>query len=338
MHQQVRAARQLHQPRINLLAMLDIRANDEHFAVPLNPETIRSAGMVVPLRGDNGFHIVDAGEVFAGISDLQELEIGPHVIQLHREIFRLHLDFENLPQIGDCLVPAERQERDLLFGIIRRGKERKALDVVPVKVRERDTDLLLLVANGAKVSAQISQSRAGVNDGDLVRIGDLQARRVAAELLKTGIADGDGSPRTIKLELHIIVLCNQASGWRSSNGMIDCLQRRCSAQLQVEWCCQLELHFGSRANDQRAGSMPIPRLSTGPRRASRLDAVCFYGDIAAVHRKRRKFKSEWLRFARVSARRLNLSERLGSRFQYNRSFDGDVLVDLCREVPAYWVL
>jgi hypothetical protein len=33
----------------------------------------------------------------------------------------------------------------------------------------------------------------------------LQAGGVAAELLKTGIADGDGSPRTIKLELHRIV-------------------------------------------------------------------------------------------------------------------------------------
>ena len=208
MDQQVRAARQLHQPRIDLLAMLDIRANDEHFPVSLDPETIRSAGMVVPLSGDYGFHIVDAGEVFAGISDLQELEIGPHVIQLHREIFGLHLDFENLPQIADCLVPAERQERDFLPGIISRGKERKALDVVPVKVRERDNDLFLLVADGAKVSAQISQSRARVNDGDAVRIGerDLQAGGVAAELLKTGIADGDGSPRTIKLELHRIAL------------------------------------------------------------------------------------------------------------------------------------
>src|SRR5438876_9922455 len=182
--------------------MLDIRANDEHFAVSLNPETIRSAGMVVPLSGDHGFHIVDAREVFAGISDLQELEIGPHMIQLHREILRLHLDFENFTQIGDCLVAAECQERDFLFGIISRGKERKALDVVPVKVRERDTDLLLLVADGAKVSAQISQSSARVNDSDLIRIGDLQARRVAAESLKTGIADGNGSPRTIKLELH----------------------------------------------------------------------------------------------------------------------------------------
>src|SRR5438094_6769294 len=185
--------------------MLDIRANDEHFAASLDPETVRSARMVVPLSGDYGFHIVDAGEMFAGISDLQELEISSHVIQLDREIFRLHLDFEILPQIGDCLVAAECQECDFLFGIISRRKERKALDVVPVKVRERDTDLLLLVADGAKVSAQISQSRARVNDGDLVRIDDLQAGGVAAELLKTGIADRDRSPRTIKLELHRIV-------------------------------------------------------------------------------------------------------------------------------------
>ena len=181
--------------------MLDIRANDERFPISLDPETIRSAGMVMPLSGENGFYIVDAGEVFAGISNLEELEIGPHAIQLHREIFGLHLDFENLPQIANGLVPAERQKRDFLPGIISRGKKRKALDVVPVKVRERDDDLFLLVADGAKVSTQISQSRARVNDGDAVHIGerDLQTRGVAAEFLKTSIADGDGSPRAIKL-------------------------------------------------------------------------------------------------------------------------------------------
>jgi hypothetical protein len=32
----------------------------------------------------------------------------------------------------------------------------------------------------------------------------LEAGRVAAEFLKTGIADGNGSARTIKLELHRI--------------------------------------------------------------------------------------------------------------------------------------
>jgi hypothetical protein len=82
-----------------------------------------------------------------------------------------------------------------------------------VKVRERDRDLFLLVADGPKVSAQVSQSRARVNDGDAVHIRerDLQARGVAAELLKTGIADGDGSPRTIKLKLHRIVFCEGKS-------------------------------------------------------------------------------------------------------------------------------
>ncbi len=207
MHQQVRAARQLDQPRIDLLAMLDIRANNENPPLSLEPVTIRSAGMVMSLSGDNGVYIVDASEVFAGISDLQELEIGAHVIQLHREILRLHLDFENLPQIANRLVPAERQERDFLPGIISRGKERKALDVVPVKVGERDKNLFLLVADGEKVSAQISQTRARVKNSDAVRIGerDLQAGGVAAEFLKTGIANGDGSARAVKLELHTTV-------------------------------------------------------------------------------------------------------------------------------------
>jgi len=176
----------------------------------------------MPLRGDNGVYIVDGGEVFAGISDLQELEIGAHVIQLHREILRLHLDFENLPQIANRLVPAERQERDFLPGIISRGKEWKALDVVPVKVGERDKDLFLLVADGEQVPAQISQSRARVNDGDAVRIGerDLQAGGVAAEFLKTGIADGDGSARTVKLELHTTVFMKVSPRLASSKQRI----------------------------------------------------------------------------------------------------------------------
>jgi hypothetical protein len=88
------------------------------------------------------------------------------------------------------------------------SEKRETLDVVPVKVREPDHDLFLFVADRAKVSAQISQSRARVDDDDAVRIGerDLQAGGVAPELLKTAIADGDGSPRTVKLEPHTIVL------------------------------------------------------------------------------------------------------------------------------------
>src|SRR4029077_16040160 len=144
------------------------------------------------------------GEMLAGIRDLQELEICPHVIQLDREILGLHLNLENLPQVVDGLAPAERQEGDFLAGIISRRKKRKALDVVPVKMRERDEHLLLLVTDGAKVFAQISQSRSRVDDSDAVRVGerDLQAGSVAAELLEPRIANGDGAARTVKLELH----------------------------------------------------------------------------------------------------------------------------------------
>jgi hypothetical protein len=46
----------------------------------------------------------------------------------------------------------------------------------------------------------------------------LQAGGVAAESLKTGIADGNGSPRTIKLELHRIVLDEVMSPARENAG------------------------------------------------------------------------------------------------------------------------
>ena len=76
-----------------------------------------------------------------------------------------------------------------------------------MKVREYDNDLFLLVADGAKVSAQISQSRASVDDDYAVRVRkrDLQAGGVAAELLKTRIANRDGSPRAVKLKPHRIL-------------------------------------------------------------------------------------------------------------------------------------
>ena len=204
MDQQVSAARQLHQSLINLLAMLNVGANDQHSAMSFDPKAMRATGVIVFLGGDQGFHIVDAAEVFAGVGDLQKLEIGSHLFQLHWEVFRLHLDLEDLPQMTNGLIPAKREERDFLTGIIGRGKERKALDVVPVKVRERDHDLFLLVPDGEEVAPQISQSRSSVNDGDAVGIGkrDLQTGRVTAELLETTITDGDGSPRAVKFELH----------------------------------------------------------------------------------------------------------------------------------------
>jgi len=187
--------------------MLNVRANDEHFSTALDPKTVCATGMVVLLSGDQGLHIVDAREVLAGLGDLEEFEIGSHLFQLHWEVFRLHLDLKDLPQMANGLIPGKREEGDFLTGIIGRRKEGKALDVVPVKVRERDHDLFLLVPDGEEVAPQISQSRAGVNDGNAVGIGegDLQAGGVTTELLKTSITDRDGSPRAVKFKFHKVV-------------------------------------------------------------------------------------------------------------------------------------
>src|ERR1043166_10229236 len=70
--------------------------------------------------------------------------------------------------------------------------------------------------NGAEISAEVSQSRARVNDVDAVHIGehDLEASGVAAELLKTGIADWDGSARTVKLKPHRNPFCKGNSAPR----------------------------------------------------------------------------------------------------------------------------
>jgi len=88
--------------------MLNIRANDQHLTLAFNPESIRSTRVVVPLTGDCGLHIVDIGEVLAGIFDLQKFKLGPHPVQLHRKVLRLQGDFKDFPQIADGLVPAER--------------------------------------------------------------------------------------------------------------------------------------------------------------------------------------------------------------------------------------
>jgi len=181
--------------------MLNIRANDKHLALALNPKTVRAARVIVSLGGDFGFHIVDAGEMFAGIFDLHKVKLGPHLIQLHREVLRLQGNLKDLPQIADALVLAKRENGDFLPGVVRRGEKGETLHVIPMKMSERDDELVfLLVADGAHVSAEIAKPSSGVNNMDPPRIGDrdLKTGGVAAELLEASVTDWDGTAGTVK--------------------------------------------------------------------------------------------------------------------------------------------
>ena len=187
-----------------LILLLPLELEDQHLAAALNPKTIRSTGVVVPLTSNFGFHIVDTGEVFAGIFDLQKLKLGTHHVQLHRKVLRLHGDLEDFPQIADGLVPAERKHRDFLRGIIGRSEKGEPLDVIPMKVSEGDDDLVLVVSDRAHVPAETAKPGSGINNGDTIRIRerDLKTGGVAAELLEASITDWDGAAGTVKFELH----------------------------------------------------------------------------------------------------------------------------------------
>jgi hypothetical protein len=185
--------------------MLNIRANDQHLTVALNPKSIRSTRVIVPLTGDFSFHIVDGGgEVPAGIFDLQKFKLGPHLVQLHRKVLRLQGHLKDFSQIADGLVLADREYRDFLLGIIRRGEEGKTLEMIPMKVSERDGEQFLVVSNRAHVPAEIAKPRSGVNNDNAIRIPicDLKTGGVATEVLEASITDWDGAAGPVKFELH----------------------------------------------------------------------------------------------------------------------------------------
>src|SRR3954471_1287419 len=117
--------------------------------------------------------------MFAGIFDLHKFKVGPHLIQLHRKVLLLQGKLKNLPQIADALVLAKRENRDFLPGIIRRGEKGETLHVIPMKMSERDDELVfLLVADGAHVPAEIAKPSSGVNNMDTPRVRERDLKTV----------------------------------------------------------------------------------------------------------------------------------------------------------------
>ena len=175
--------------------MLDIGANDQHLALALDPKSIRSARVIVPLESNFGIHVSDTAEMFARIYDFEKLKLGAHPVQLHGKVLGLHRDLENMPQVANALVLIGGENGDLLVRIVGRAEKGEALDMIPVKVRKRDNDIFLVMSDRAQVAAEIAQPGSGVNNRDPVRIPDrkLETGGVTAELLKARVADRDGA-------------------------------------------------------------------------------------------------------------------------------------------------
>ena len=158
----------------------------------------------MPLTSDCGFDIVTGWEVLAGIFNLQKFKLRSHSVQLHGKVLSLQGDLEDFPQIADGLVPAKRENRDFLLWIICLGKKGEPLDVIPMKMSEADDQSVLMMSDSAQIPPEIAKPRAGINDGNAIRIRErnLKTGGVAAELLKAGITDWDGAASTVKFQLH----------------------------------------------------------------------------------------------------------------------------------------
>lgn len=203
-NQQIRALGKLDDVAIDIVAMLDIRANDQNFSLPFHAQAVRAAGMVVPVGGDFGERAMVAVKIFAIFIEVQKFKAGAHAIQSYRKIFRLHCGGKNSSQIRDLTASAERENIDFLARIERRRKERKALNMIPMKVRETNENFILVMPGGDKRFAQISDAGSGVDDRDPSRIrkADLETRGVPAKFLKFGITNRDRAAGSVKFNFH----------------------------------------------------------------------------------------------------------------------------------------
>ena len=143
------------------------------------------------------------GGIASGKSVVGEMfvALGAHLIQLHRKILRLQRHLKNLPQIANGLAPTERENRNFLLGIIRRREKWEALHVIPMKVSERDDQLILAMPDGVHVPAEIAKPGSGVNNGDTICVlkRNLKAGGVATKMLEASITDWSGAADTVKL-------------------------------------------------------------------------------------------------------------------------------------------
>jgi len=126
--------------------------------------------------------------------------LGPHPVQLHRKILRLQGHLKDLSQIADGFAPAERENRNFLPGIIRRGEKGEPLHAIPMKVSECDDQLVLVMSDRVHVPAEIAKPGSGVNNSDTIciRRRDLKAGSVAAELLKASVTNRDGATDAVE--------------------------------------------------------------------------------------------------------------------------------------------
>ena len=157
--------------------MLIIGDVSNHRASALNPVAGGTLGMIQRERADGQAARLDR---IAGF-DLMEIAIRRHLTEIDGEVRLRHLPFQRFLERPSRRT---RKERDVVVGAVKRCKERQALNMIPVKVRQEDPGFDgLSVRLLHQALARSPHPAAGVeDDGFVLRGANFHARRVSSKL------------------------------------------------------------------------------------------------------------------------------------------------------------
>ena len=149
--------------------------------------------MVQVLRFDE--HVADAEEAFL---ELPEVDAAAQVTELHGEVRVLHLPRHRFLEV---VLEADRGvDVQLGAGDEGRHEERKALDVVPVRVPDEEMQLERLLLGLHEMQTELANAGAAIEDDERpARRPDFDAGSIAAVFRGKGPGRSDratGSPET----------------------------------------------------------------------------------------------------------------------------------------------
>ncbi len=130
--------------------------------------------------------------------------MGSHRFKPDRKVFLLHLHREDLFQVVNFFFPPHGKNTDDLIFVVCRSEEWKALDMVPVKMGEKNIYNMLGKPLGNNVLSQVTNTGSGIQDGYpfciFAKYPDTGC--ISAISFKFSATNRQGTPHSIKLDFH----------------------------------------------------------------------------------------------------------------------------------------
>src|SRR5580700_2605905 len=177
-----------------------------------------------------------------------------HLIDFHREVRRRHLITQDLFQAARAARALE--EEPVLRVGIQRTEERHALNMVPMKVRNKDVSRKRLFPKFTlQLLAQNAESCAAIEDVDAVAETHLDAGGVASIAHVLGLWGGRGTANAPELDPHRL-----PGRTRAVSRLILGILRRCAASVNCRVGSQRTISRSFPGKYESTLARPLGRL------------------------------------------------------------------------------